>query len=222
MRIVEIRKRRRSLSAVIFDCELSPEEYGAEKDSVGLLTLDCEICEIYGLKAGMTLSDAELIRLVRESHIKRAKSRAMWYLSRGDCSRKTMYGKLKRAFPDYACEAACDRLEELGLINDGEYAERRLQRIIETKKVSLRMAKQLLRQEGIDSDTVDRVAEETEVDPIKPIVELINKKYKSKLGDKEANAKVVAALMRKGHSYSDIKEALSHFDAQSEFYGEDY
>lgn len=222
MKIVEIRPRRKFICGIVFDCEVDPKEFGADADAAGFLSLDSELCEIKHLKPGTTLDDEQLTQLVRESHTKRAKSRAMWYLSRGDCSRKTLFGKLKRAFPDYACEAACDRMEELGFLNDEAYAKRRLQRIIDEKKVSLRMAKQLLKLEGIDGDFIDDAARDAEYDAVESIVALINKKYKNKLGDKEANNKVIAALMRKGHSYSDIREALSRFDAQSDFYCEDY
>ncbi len=217
MKIVEIRPRRKFVSGIVFDCDIDPKEYGADVDAAGYLSLDSELCEIKHLKFGMTLSDRELTELVRESHIKRAKSRALWYLSRGDCSRKTLYDKLKRAFPDYACEQACDRMQELGYLNDEAYAKHRLQRIIDEKKVSVRMAKQLLKQEGIDSELIDDAAEAADYDPIRSIVELIDKKYKNKLGDKAANDKVIAALMRKGYGYSEIREALAHFNAQTEY-----
>ncbi len=214
MKIVEIRPRRKFVSGIVFDCELDPKEFGADPDAAGYLSLDSELCEMKHLKAGMELSDAQVLELVQESHTKRAKSRALWYLSRGDCSRQTLFEKLNRSFPDYACESACNRMEELGFINDEAYAKRRLQRIIDEKKVSVRMAKQLLKQEGIDSDLIDDAAEEVEYNPVETIVLLIERKYKNKLGDKASIDKVIAALMRKGYSFSEIKEALSQFDPE--------
>ena len=221
MKIIEIKPRRKALSGIRFDCEIIPLEYGAIEDAAGLLALDSELIEIKHLKPNVEISDDELIALVRESHIKRAKSRAMWYLSRGDCSRKTLVDKLRRSFPEYACIAAADRMEELGFINDEAYSKHRLQRIIETKKVSLKMAKQLLRLEGVDVDLVDDAAEVAEYNPKATIIELVEKKYKSKLNDKAQADKVVAALMRKGYSYSEIKEALSELQAPIDFC-EDY
>lgn len=221
MKIVEIRPRRKFLVGLVFDCDIDPKEYGADTDAAGFLSIDSELCEMKRLKAGMTLSDAELVALVRESHIKRAKSRAMWYLSRGDMAKKTLFDKLRRSFPDYACKTACDRAEELGYINDEAYAKRRLQRIIDEKKVSVRMAKQLLRQEGIDPDLVDDAAESAEYDPIEAIVGLIERKYKQNLSDKAKTQKVIAALMRKGYGFSEIKEALSQFDTENDFYSEE-
>ena len=205
---------------LVFDCNIDPKEFGADSDAAGFLSLDSELCEMKHLKVGMELSDAELLELVRESHIKRAKSRAMWYLSRGDMAKQTLFDKLRRSFPDYAAKIACDRAEELGYINDESYAKRRLQRIIDEKKVSVRMAKQLLRQEGIDPDLVDDAAEEVEYDPVMAIVGLIERKYKQKISDKDNTQKVVAALMRKGYGYSEIKEALSRFNNE-EFYCEE-
>ena len=219
MKIVEIRPRRKFLVGLVFDCDIDPKEYGADTDAAGFLSLDSELCEMKRLKAGMELTDAELLELVRESHIKRAKSRAMWYLSRGDMAKQTLFDKLRRSFPEYACATACDRAEELGYINDESYAKRRLQRIIDEKKVSVRMAKQLLRQEGIDHDLVDDAAEEVDYDPIEAIVGLIQRKYKHKLSDKDNTQKVIAALMRKGYGFYEIKEALSRFNNE-EFYCE--
>ena len=219
MKIVEIRPRRKFLCGLVFDCKIDPKEFQADADAAGFLSLDSELCEMKRLKAGMELTDAELLELVRESHIKRAKSRAMWHLSRGDMAKQTLFDKLRRSFPDYACAAACDRAEELGYINDESYAKRRLQRIIDEKKVSVRMAKQLLRQEGIDPDLVDDAADEVEYDPIEAIVGLIERKYKQNLSDKDNTQKVIAALMRKGYGFSEIKEALSQFNNE-EFYCE--
>lgn len=218
MKIIEIRPRRKFLSGIVFDCEIDPKEFGADIDAAGFLSLDSELCEIKQLKAGTELNDEQLTALVQESHIKRAKHRAIWYLSRGDCSRKTLFDKLKRSFPEYACTIACDRAEELGYINDEPYAKRRLQRIIDEKKVSVKMAKQLLRLEGIDPDLVDDAAEEVEYDPIDAIVGLIERKYKNKIGKKEQRDKIIAALMRKGYGFSEIKEALSQVN---DFYCEE-
>ena len=223
MKILEIRPRRKQLSGIIFDCEINPKEWGADPDAAGYLSLDSELCEIKGLKAGMSLTDEQLEDLICESHTKRAISRAMWYLSRSDCSRATLIEKLSKAFPEYAGETAADRMEELGFLNDEKYARHKFERILAERKVSVGVAKQMLRLEGIDRELIDIIAEEIDVDPIEPIVELIEKKYKHKLGGYEQNKKVIAALMRKGHKYPDIKEALARFDVENdEYYSEDY
>lgn len=217
MKIAEIKPRRKSLCGILFDREVDPAEYGAETDAAGWLSLDSELCEIRHLKAGTELTDGELMALVRESNIKRAKSRAMWYLSRGDCAKKALVSKLLRGFPDYAAEAAAERMEELGLLNDAEYAKRRLQRIIDEKKVSLRLAKHMLQSEGVEREDADCAAEDAEYDPVKAIVTLIDRKYRSKLADKKDLERTIAALMRKGYSYSEVREALKYYECETEY-----
>lgn len=217
MKIVEIKLRRKSVCGILFDVEVDPVLWGADPDAAGWLSLDAELCEMKHLKVGTVLSDEELVSLIEESHIKRAKSRAMWYVSQSDHSKKGLIKKLSAAFPDYAANAAAERLEELGLINDQAFAERRLQRILEDKKVSLKMAKQMLVAEGLDRETVDLVAEGIEYSQNDALCELIERKYKDKLNTKKDADKMMSALLRKGYSYSDIKDALSVLEIEIKF-----
>lgn len=221
MKIVEIRPRRKFLSGIVFDCELEPKEFGAESDAAGYIAIDSELCDMKHLKAGQELSDEEITQLVRESHIKRAKSRASWHLSRGSCSKKALIEKLCRSFPEYAAVTAAERMEELGFIDDLAFAKRRLERLISEKHLSLKAASKQLHFEGVDSEIIDQIVEETEYDAVEGAVELIEKKYKFKLQDKASVDRVIAALMRKGYTFSDIKKALERFNAAGEI-SEDY
>lgn len=208
MRIIEVKPRRKHTCGIVFDCEFDPKEYGAEVDPTGLLALDSELCELKGLRAGVEFSDEQLLELVRESGVKRAKSRAMWYISRQDMPKEKLRRKLLECFPDYAAEAAVDRVVELGFVNDLEYARRRLKLIMDTKKVSLRAAASLLLAEGVGREDVEIVVDEAEYNPTEAIVTLIERKYKSKLAAENGRDKVIAALQRKGYSYSEIRTAL--------------
>jgi regulatory protein len=217
MKIVEIKPRRKHITGILFDCEVTPADFGADTDAAGWLALDSELCDIKRLKIGLEITDEVLLQLVKESHTKRAKSRALWYVSRGDCPKKALFTKLKRAFPDYAAEAAVERLEELGLINDTEYAKRRLQLVVDAKKVSLKMAMRMLEAEGFSRSDVELAAEEVNVDTKKAILDLIDRKYKQKLSDKKGIDNTIAALMRKGYSYGEVFEALKEYGANAEF-----
>ncbi len=217
MKITEIKLRRKSVCGILFDTEVDPVLWGADPDAAGWLSLDAELCEIKQLRVGTELTDEDLASLIEESHIKRAKSRAMWYVSRSDHSKKGLIKKLSAAFPRYAAEAAADRLEELGIINDFNFAERRLQRILEDKKVSLKMAKQQLLAEGIDREIADTVAEALEYDQSETLCLLIERKYKDKLNSKKDVDRMMSALLRKGYSYGDIKNALEDLEIEISF-----
>ena len=219
MRIIEINPRRKKVSGIRFDVEIDPKEYGADVDPVGLLALDSELCEIR-LKVGMELDSERLLELVRESHVKRAKSRAMWYLSRSSMPKEKLRKKLAEKFPDYAAAAASDRAEELGFVDDAEYAKRKLQLLIDNKKVSVKMAAKMLLLEGVGREDVDAAAMEAEYDPTSAILTLVERKYKNKLSDKKDFQNTVAALMRKGFSYSEIRNALKDYETATEMYEE--
>jgi regulatory protein len=133
----------------------------------------------------------------------------MWYLSRQDMPREKLCRKLKEHFPEYAAEAAADRAVELGFINDFEYAKRRLQLELEVKKASLRAAVAELQAEGVDRETMEAAVQEVEYNPSDSILMLIEQKYSRKLEEENGKDKVVAALQRKGYSYSQIKAAFN-------------
>lgn len=217
MKILEIKLRRKSVCGILFDEEVNPSLWGADSDAAGWLSLDAELCEMKRLKVGTCLSDEELSSLIEESHIKRAKSRAMWYLSQSDHPKKALIKKLSASFPQYAAVAAADRCEELGIINDASYAERRLQRILNEKKVSLKMAKQLLLAEGLDRELIDIAAESAEYDPTDALCSIIERKYKGKLNCKKDVDRMMAALLRKGYSYGEIKDALRENEIEITF-----
>lgn len=219
MRIIEINPRRKKVSGIRFNVEIDPKEYGADVDPVGLLALDSELCEIR-LKVGMELDSEQLLELVRESHVKRAKSRAMWYLSRSSMPKEKLRKKLAEKFPNYAAAAAADRAEELGFVDDAEYAKRKLQLLIDNKKVSVKMAAKMLLLEGVGREDVDAAVMEAEYDPTSAILTLVERKYKNKLSDKKDFQNTVAALMRKGFSYSEIRNALKDYETATEMYEE--
>lgn len=212
MKIVEIKPRRKHICGIVFDCDIDLKEYGAEADPVGLLALDAQLCELKGLRSGMVLDDEELVELIRESSIKRAKSRAMWYISRQDMPKEKLRRKLAEHFPDYAAKAATDRAVELGLIDDFEYAKRRLQLELSVKKISLKAAAAKLLADGVDRETVEAAVEEAEYDPTDSILTLIERKYTKKLCEENGREKVFAALMRRGYSYSQIKAAFNSLE----------
>lgn len=210
MKIVEIKARRKCLTGILFDEEISPKELGADSDPVGWLALDSELCEIKRLSIGTEISEDELQSLIEQSHIKRAKSRAMWYLSRSSLPKAGLIKKLAVAFPDYAATTAADRMEQLGLIDDNQYAERKLERLLTEKRVSPKMARQMLLAEGLDRETVDVALENIEQEyETKDSIELIfERKFEGKLNSKKDFDRMFAFFMRKGFSPADVKSYL--------------
>ena len=202
MKIVSLKDRRKSLTAVTL-------EDGRE------LLLDSETVVINNLAPGVHLDDPDA--LVYESDLKRAKSRALWYLSRSDLSEKKLKEKLTQGgFKPKACEAAVLRMKELGLINDERLAER-LYEYLSSTGASKKEIIYKLQNKGIPYQTVKYLAEEDTSDESEKVKNLIETKYASKLKDEGGVQKVFAALLRKGYSYSDVRSALNaYLDEQIE------
>ena len=103
-------------------------------------------------------------------------------------------------------------MEELGLVNDENYARRLAHDLIYLKKLSVRGAKYKLMEKGIDRELCEEILEEFDVDPVEQLVELIERKYADKLDDEKGRRRTVAALQRLGYSWGDIKSALAEFE----------
>lgn len=202
MKILSIKSGRKHLDHIIL-------EDGTE------ISLDKDVVEAKKLCPGFDITDPE--ELVFESDYARAKSRALWYLSRSDHSQKALRDKLIAAgFGFDACEAAVNRMAELGLVDDERYA-RRLAEYLSASGSSKKEIRYKLSMKGISSDIIKEIFCEDETDEREKIARLIETKYRSKLGSEKDVEKVFAALVRKGFSYSDIKSVLKAYSEQIEF-----
>ena len=154
--------------------------------------------------------------LLYESDFKRAKSRALWYLSRGDLTEKGLLDKLKLAgFGEKASADATERMKELGLIDDEKFA-RRLAEMLESSGSSEKEIYFKLVNKGVPSIVAKEVLSERETDESEKIKKLLYTKYQSKLNTDEGVQKVIASFARKGFSFSDIKDAIRAYNEEIE------
>ena len=113
-------------------------------------------------------------------------------------------------------QAAADYMEEIGALNDGQYAKilarhyagrgygtRKIQSELYRRKVPRTYWEDALSEVETPEDVLDR---------------LIEKKLRNKVPDRKELGKVSAFLARRGFSWSEIQEGLSRYtDAQDEF-----
>ncbi len=199
MKILSIKRGKKHLDHIIL-------EDGTE------LSLDSDLCDAKKLFPGCDISDPEA--LTYESDYIRAKSRALWYLSRSDHSEKALKEKLIAAgFDPEACREAVSRMAELGLVDDESYA-RRLAEYLSASGSSKREIAFKLSQKGIPSDIVKDIISQDETDEKEKLLHLIETKYKNRLSGEKEIEKVFAALIRKGFSYSDVRSALRAYSEQ--------
>ncbi len=176
------------------------------------LKLDTATLSENAVRVGSVLDNESLKELIEKSEYKRAKEKAFYLISGRDYSKKQLMDKIKRQSSEQTAEDVCERMEELGLINDENYARRLAHDLIYIKKLSVKGAKYKMIEKGIDRELCDEVLEEFEVDPVEQLVELIERKYADKLDDEKGRRRTVAALQRLGYGWSDIKSALAEFE----------
>ncbi len=207
MNIVEIKKDKKHTVKVIF----------SDGKAVNFdLDYWNELC----LREGDEVDEDTVNLHLKESDYIRAKSRGLWFLDRADYSEKTLYEKIVAGgISNAAAARAVARIKELGLIDDVRLASRLAEQMSEAN-ISKREAYAKLYQKGIPADVIKSVLEETEFDEASQVKAVINKKYRNKMCDKTQVQKVYAALIRKGFSYSAVREVMKKYTQEIENYEE--
>ena len=112
-------------------------------------------------------------------------------------------------------------MEELGLVNDEDFAKRYAAELLHRKGFASRRAQYELLQKGISKEIIAQVIEELEPEPVEKIKEMIEKKYLRCLQDEKGYRRAVNGLQRLGYDYEDIKRAILSFSAIDDYDGYD-
>lgn len=171
----------------------------------------------FGLYSGMELTEElreQLAEAVRRGEVK---EKALRLLSGRPMSRKELVDKLtarprdkeKEPVPEELAEEAADRLEELGYLNDAEYA-RTVARHYAAKGYGERKLRDELWKRGVPREYWDQALEEVQ-DPTDAMDAFIRRKLMGRTADRETLGKLSAALARRGYRWEDIRAALSRY-----------
>ena len=152
MIITDIQPRRRRLSQLYIDGEAA-------------VKVDTETLLKSGLAPGDEIDDEQLHALLQDSAAHRAEEKALYLLEHRAHSKKELEDKITRAeFDRDAARRAAEHMEELGLVDDEQYARRLAQELFERRKFGARRVKQELRQKGIADDLIEAALEEFSTD----------------------------------------------------------
>lgn len=181
-------------------------------DGEAAVKIDTEIFVRSGLKLGDELTDDELHRLIEASDTRRAQEKALYLLEYRSHSKKELAEKIARtAASKEAAQAAADRMEELGLVDDEAYA-RELARVLFTRKRYGKMrVKQELRQKGIANELIEELLSEydNEDEALENLQEILARKYPDWREDERTRRRAFAGLQRLGYSYELIRRAMA-------------
>lgn len=178
------------------------------------LYIHSEIIRKYNVAKGMELSEEEADRLIYENDLRRARERALYLMESRDHSYRELFDKLEKNYSEDICFEVCNRLAEIGVINDRRYAEKLCRQLFEVKKLGRYRVKQEMRLKGLGSEIIEEAMENfsEEDEPFERLEKLVEQKYERYLTDRKGVEKVKNALARKGYSFGEIKEVLDLYD----------
>lgn len=173
-----------------------------------------EIIRKYNVAKGMELSEEEADGLVYENDLRRARERALYLMESRDHSYRELFDKLEKNYSEDICFEVCNRLAEIGVINDRRYAEKLCRQLFEVKKLGRYRVRQEMRLKGLSSEIIEEAMENfsEEDEPFERLEKLVEQKYERYLTDRKGVEKVKNALARKGYSFGEIKEVLDLYD----------
>lgn len=175
--------------------------------------------EDFGLYTGMEFSAEDYQKLQSAAGQMSAKMRAVRIISAASVSRKDLEKRLVQKGEDpQQAKDAVDWLEDLHLVNDRNTAEQIVHSCV-SKGYGLSRAKQALYEKRIPKEYWEEALQDYP-DQQESILSFLRGRLDARSGDKEVK-RAVDALIRRGHSYGKIREALELLSFETEEFPEE-
>lgn len=207
------------------------EKIAAQPDRAGRYTIKFEdgavmrlyrqTVEDFGLYAGKELDEETLSKLHTAAGLMSAKMRAVRIVSASSVSKSDLEHRLiQKGESKQNAKQAVAWLEDLNLLDDRNTAQQVVQRCA-AKGYGLSRAKQALYEKRIPKEYWDEVLADYP-DQTEKILHFLEIKLGSDWDEKDLR-RVTDALLRRGHSYHEVRKALQIYaknaDLQEDFYG---
>ena len=168
----------------------------------------------FGLYAGLELSEEELENLKSAAGQMSAKMRSVRIVSASSVSRRDLEERLVRKGedPSHAKEAVA-WMEELHLVDDRNTAEQVVHSCI-SKGYGLARAKQALYEKRIPKEYWDEALADYP-DQMDKILSFLRSRLNADADERQIK-RAIDALIRRGHSYRTIREALNQLSLETE------
>lgn len=178
---------------------------------------ECEVLD-FGLYNGRVLSEEEAEALQRSVRHNGLKEKALGLAARKPMSRRQLERRLLEwEAGEEEAAAICDRMEELGYLDDAAYAGQ-VARHYAAAGYGERKIRDELYRRGVPRTLWDGALEQSK-DNGGAIDALIAKKLAGRMPDRKELKKVSDALARRGYRWSEINEGLRRYGAEIEFEG---
>ena len=174
----------------------------------------------FGLQKGKILEQLEIDDIVYDDEIAKAFNKALNYLSYQMRSEHEVRQKLLSGGSGASVvEEAIRKLERLGFLNDESYSKALLETRKRTAKKGPGAIRQDLMKKGIDKNLQEQVLQGySHEEQVKLAGELATKQVRSGTGKTpvQVKQKIQDLLLRKGYSFTVVKEVLEHIQIERE------
>lgn len=183
-----------------------------------LLMLPAAIAEL-GLYAGMELPDAAMDSIKETGGAASAKERAVRIVSAASVTKKELRHRLvQKGETEEHADEAVKWLSELHLLDDRQtaaqivrngaargYGAARIRQMLYEKRVPRELWDEALELLPPQDDAIDT---------------FLQRRFRGNTPDRAEIKRATDALLRRGHSWEDIRRALSRYASEEEFFGE--
>lgn len=195
MIVTDARKTKRNRMSVYVDSEF-------------LFAVEEESWLLSGLSIGDEVDEDALNALLRQSREQEARRRALNMLSARSYTAQTLARRLAEKTDAQAARAAVSRMEELGLIDDEDYALRCARDLFNLRGFAPRRIRYELQKRGIPAELSALAIEELDCDDLSVrAAELLRARFGVLKADADRR-RAASLLERCGYAYSDIQSAL--------------
>lgn len=176
----------------------------------GILRVTEEEMLRFSLRTGLALDPETLEALEASASRSATRAAAASMIGSRPLSKKELTRRLVRKGADAEdAGAAADWLEDIGAVNDREYAALLVRHYAGKGYGRARIREEMYRR-GVDRELWDQALEELP-DQTETLDRLIQKKCRGDLSDRREVRRVSESLMRRGFSWSEVKEALRRY-----------
>ena len=183
-----------------------------------LLMLPAAIAEL-GLYAGMELPDAAMDSIREACGAASAKERAVRIVSAASVTKKELRHRLvQKGETEEHADEAVKWLSELHLLDDRQTAAQ-IVRNGAARGYGAARIRQMLYEKRVPRELWDEALEL--LPPQDDAIDLfLQRRFRGNTPDRAEIKRATDALLRRGHSWEDIRRALSRYASEEEFFGE--
>ena len=182
-------------------------------DNIYLTSVLPEVFFKSGLKIGSYIDDEIVESLNEEINLNKAKEKALRLLSFRAHSKHELKSKIKNSLEEKYAEKATEKMEDLGLINDKEFAFLYAKELLFKKLYSIKRVKYELSKKGVENHIIEEILDEIEIDEEENVKKIFLKRHAnaSTLENEKELRKLVSYCQRLGYSWNAISSVINRF-----------